>query len=63
MPPEYTARWDADPFGHGSSTPQVMVVTSEGVFYSYAIDLENGGECVLQKSYSLLEGMGDDVGG
>ncbi|POY75071.1 hypothetical protein BMF94_1700 [Rhodotorula taiwanensis] len=46
-----------------SSTPQVMVVTSEGVFYSYAIDLENGGECVLQKSYSLLEGMGDDVGG
>lgn len=47
----------------GSSSPQVMVITSEGVFYSYAIDLENGGECVLQKSYSLLDGMGDDVGG
>ncbi|GAA5878309.1 hypothetical protein JCM3774_001982 [Rhodotorula dairenensis] len=45
------------------SSPQVMVVTSEGVFYSYAIDLEHGGECVLQKSYSLLDGMGDDVGG
>lgn len=37
-----------------------MVVTSEGIFYSYAIDLEHGGECVLQKSYSLLDGMGDD---
>lgn len=43
-----------------STTPQVMVVTSEGIFYSYAIDLEHGGECVLQKSYSLLDGMGDD---
>ncbi|GAA6053195.1 hypothetical protein JCM3770_000023 [Rhodotorula araucariae] len=45
------------------SSPQVMVVTSEGVFYSYAIDLEHGGECVLQKSYSLLEGIGDDSNG
>ncbi|TNY23509.1 putative phosphoinositide binding protein [Rhodotorula diobovata] len=45
------------------SSPQVMVVTSEGVFYSYAIDLENGGECVLQKSYSLLDGIGDDSNG
>ena len=32
-----------------STTPQVMVVTSEGYFYSYNIDLENGGECVLMK--------------
>ncbi|KAM0791652.1 autophagy protein [Microbotryomycetes sp. NB124-2] len=39
-------------------SPHVMVVTSEGIFYSYAIDLENGGECVLQKSYSLLDGIG-----
>ena len=39
-----------------STSPQVMVVTSEGLFYSYAIDLESGGECVLQKSYSLLDG-------
>lgn len=46
-----------------STTPQVMVVTSEGLFYSYAIDLENGGECVLQKSYSLLDGAADDVSG
>ncbi|GAA5912117.1 hypothetical protein JCM5296_000801 [Sporobolomyces johnsonii] len=45
------------------SSPQVMVVTSEGVFYSYAIDLEHGGECVLQKSYSLLDGMGEDANG
>lgn len=43
-----------------STTPQVMVITSEGLFYSYAIDLENGGECVLQKSYSLL---GDESSG
>ncbi|GAA5999693.1 hypothetical protein JCM10207_005871 [Rhodosporidiobolus poonsookiae] len=45
------------------TSPQVMVVTSEGVFYSYAIDLEHGGECVLQKSYSLLDGIGDDSNG
>ncbi|KAI8146765.1 WD40-repeat-containing domain protein [Fennellomyces sp. T-0311] len=50
-----------------STTPQVMVVTSEGFFYQYNIDLENGGECVLLKQYSLLEpndslngGAGDD---
>jgi autophagy-related protein 18 len=34
-----------------------MVVTSEGVLHIYAIDLENGGECVLQKTYSLMEGI------
>lgn len=44
--------------GISSSTPQVMVITSEGVFYSYTIDLENGGECILQKSYSLLDNVG-----
>ncbi|ORZ00918.1 WD40-repeat-containing domain protein [Syncephalastrum racemosum] len=38
-----------------STTPQVMVITSEGFFYQYNIDLENGGECVLLKQYSLLE--------
>lgn len=41
--------------------PTVMVLTSEGVYYCYSIDLENGGECLLQKSYSLLaaeEGSG-----
>ena len=32
-----------------STTPQVLVVTSEGYFYQFNIDLENGGECVLLK--------------
>ncbi|KAG1191416.1 hypothetical protein G6F36_002355 [Rhizopus arrhizus] len=36
-----------------STTPQVMVVTSEGCFYQYNIDLENGGECVLLREDSL----------
>ena len=31
--------------------PHVMVVSSEGFFYSYNIDLENGGECSLMKQY------------
>ncbi|KAH7919591.1 WD40 repeat-like protein [Leucogyrophana mollusca] len=31
--------------------PQVMVISSEGYFYSYNIDLENGGECSLTKQY------------
>lgn len=37
-----------------STTPQVMVVTSEGYFYQYNIDLENGGECVLLKQYRYV---------
>ncbi|KAG2214923.1 hypothetical protein INT45_005653 [Circinella minor] len=45
-----------------STTPQVMVITSEGFFYQYNIDLENGGECVLLKQSSLL-GSGDDLNG
>lgn len=37
-------------------TPQtLMVVTAEGAFYQYSIDMESGGECILQKDYSLLE--------
>ncbi|RIA83372.1 WD40-repeat-containing domain protein [Glomus cerebriforme] len=44
-----------------NTTPQVMVVTSEGYFYEYNIDLENGGECVLLKQFSLLE-PNEDVG-
>ncbi|KAJ9474352.1 Autophagy-related protein 18 [Pseudozyma hubeiensis] len=43
-----------------STTPHVMVVTSEGYFYSYGIDLENGGECVLMKQYSLLDAGGEE---
>lgn len=37
------------------ATPTVMVVTSEGCIYTYSIDLEHGGECVLMKQYSLLD--------
>lgn len=35
-----------------SSTPQVMLVTSDGGFYIFSIDLERGGEGVLVKQYS-----------
>ncbi|PFH46756.1 hypothetical protein AMATHDRAFT_69112 [Amanita thiersii Skay4041] len=46
--------------------PQVMVISSEGFFYIYSIDLENGGECALMKQYNLLDseemvGGGDAV--
>jgi len=34
--------------------PQVMVVSSDGYFYSYNIDLENGGECSLMKQYRCV---------
>ncbi|KAG0197499.1 autophagy protein, partial [Mortierella sp. GBA30] len=34
-----------------NTTPQVMVVTSDGYFYQYNIDLENGGPCVLLKQF------------
>jgi autophagy-related protein 18 len=36
------------------------VVTSDGGFYVYNIDLENGGEGCLVKQFSVLEG--DDKG-
>lgn len=39
--------------------PHVMVISSEGYFYLYSIDLENGGECSLLKQYSLLD-SGDE---
>lgn len=35
-----------------SNTPQVMVVTNEGNFYVYSIDLVKGGEGTLTKQYS-----------
>jgi autophagy-related protein 18 len=35
-----------------SSSPQVMVVTNEGEFYVFNIDMENGGEGVLVKQFS-----------
>ena len=31
--------------------PQVMVISAEGYFYLYNIDLDNGGECSLTKQY------------
>ncbi|KAK2464078.1 hypothetical protein APHAL10511_003908 [Amanita phalloides] len=37
--------------------PQVMVISSEGYFYLYSIDLENGGECALIKQYTLLDSV------
>ena len=33
--------------------PHVMVLSSDGYFYSYSIDLERGGECSLMKQYRL----------
>lgn len=32
----------------------MMVISSEGYFYSYNIDLENGGECVMMKQYRCV---------
>lgn len=45
-----------------STTPQVMVATSDGYLYQYNIDLENGGPCVLLKQYSLLDTSSDEYG-
>ncbi|OAT04459.1 autophagy-like protein 18 [Blastomyces gilchristii SLH14081] len=38
-----------------SNTPQVMVVTSDGNFYVYNVDLSKGGEGTLTKQYSVLD--------
>ncbi|KAJ8455270.1 hypothetical protein ONZ45_g18994 [Pleurotus djamor] len=45
--------------GLSGSMPQIMVVSSDGYFYTYSVDLEKGGECLLMKQYSLLD-SGDD---
>ncbi|KAI0181863.1 WD40 repeat-like protein [Hypoxylon sp. FL1284] len=37
-----------------SSSPQVMVVTSDGGFYVFNIDMEQGGEGYLVKQFSVL---------
>ncbi|KAG5930645.1 autophagy- protein [Claviceps africana] len=39
-----------------SSSPQVMVVTSDGGFYVFNIDMEKGGEGYLVKQFSVFEG-------
>jgi autophagy-related protein 18 len=42
-----------------STTPQVLVATSEGFFYSYNIDLESGGECTLtRREWSVRSATG-----
>ncbi|KAF7318053.1 WD40 repeat-like protein [Mycena chlorophos] len=45
--------------GLSATTPHAMVISSDGYFYVYSIDLEKGGECVLVKQYSLLESSAD----
>jgi len=42
--------------------PQVMVISSEGCFYSYSIDLEKGGECTLLRQYNLFDSVDEDSG-
>lgn len=42
-----------------STSTHVLVVTSEGYFYQYAIDLERGGECELIQQYSLIDTSDD----
>lgn len=37
-----------------STSPQIMVVTSDGYFYVYNVDMEKGGECILTKQYSYV---------
>ncbi|KAI0137535.1 autophagy-like protein 18 [Xylariales sp. AK1849] len=39
-----------------STSPQVMVVTSDGNFYVFSIDMEQGGEGYLVKQFSMLDG-------
>jgi len=39
-----------------SNSPQVMVVTSDGGFYVFNINMEHGGEGYLVKQFSVLEG-------
>lgn len=38
--------------------PQLMVVTSEGLMGVYNIDLERGGEGILERQESIFEGSG-----
>lgn len=38
-----------------SFSQHALVITSDGLFFQYAIDLEKGGECELVKQYSLLD--------
>ena len=40
-----------------NSRPEIMVVTSEGSFYLFGVDMEKGGEGVLMKQYSCVFGI------
>lgn len=40
--------------GFGSFSQHIFVVTSEGFFYQYLLNLEKGGECELIKQFALL---------
>ncbi|KAL0569375.1 autophagy protein [Marasmius crinis-equi] len=63
LPNSITEMWEPSrdfaflrlPTSGARTMPQVMVISSEGYFYSYSIDLEKGGECALMKQYSLLD--------
>lgn len=37
------------------TNPMLLVATSEGYFYQYSVDIENGGECVLTKQFRYVE--------
>lgn len=34
-----------------SNSSHVLVITAEGLFQAYAIDLQQGGECALVREY------------
>ena len=40
-----------------SSSPQIMVATSDGAFYVYNIDMQKGGEGCLVRQYSYVLGL------
>lgn len=46
-----------------STLPQVMVISADGVFQAYNIDLESGGECALMKEFNLLSNEDTMSGG
>jgi hypothetical protein len=40
-----------------STTPHLMVISSDGYLYVYSIDLEQGGKCVLVKQYLCVASL------
>jgi len=38
-----------------NNSPQIMVATSDGGFFVYNIDLQNGGEGCLVRQYTVLD--------